>query len=67
VARATVLFNALEVDPEYVPDAVGVNTAVSATEPTLLGTQSHIAVEVAVTAPQPLMVALPALKFTVPA
>jgi hypothetical protein len=46
----------------------GVNSADNAAEPNATGTQSHVAVVVATTtAPQPEIVVLPNMKFTVPA
>jgi hypothetical protein len=46
---------------------VGVKVADSAADPSETGTQSHVAVVVAVTASQPEIVVPPNMKFTVPA
>jgi hypothetical protein len=69
IARPTtvVLSDVLELAYVLESARAGVNSADNAAEPNATGTQSHVAVVVAVTAPQPEIVVPPNLKFTVPA
>jgi hypothetical protein len=69
IARPTtvVLSDVLELAYVLESARAGVNSADNAAEPNATGTQSHVAVVVAVTAPQPEIVVPPNMKFTVPA
>ena len=68
IARPTTVVLRDPVEFEYAVEAVGVNTADNAADPSETGTQSHVAVVVAAaTAPQPEIVVPPNMKFTVPA
>jgi hypothetical protein len=69
IARpTTVVLNDDASEFEYAVDDVGVNTADNAAAPKSPGDQSHTAVvEVAATAPHPVIVVPLSLKFTVPA
>ena len=66
-ARPTTVVLRDPVEIEYAADGEGVNSTDNAAEPNATGTQSHVAVVVAVTAPQPEIVVPPNIKFTVPA
>jgi hypothetical protein len=64
----TVIDSVVVVDVSKLAESVGVNVAVSETEPRAFGVQEHIAVvDAAAAEPQPEIVEPPSMKFTAPA